>query len=327
MKADEMFAEGLPRGKTAKGVMEETRAAAEAARAQLGLDDESLARGSVVYRRWCVQCHGTAGGGDGANAVQASAMPRDYRQGVFKFVTASPTSATTRRGERGKPRKDDLRRTVRHGLDGSMMPPLPNIAEGDLDDLIAYVIHLSVRGETEFEVMAKAMKPGEDDPEFTGKELEKLFAQKLLTVLGNWHKAAESPIPVPPENCPTEADRIESAARGFRAFMTAGCAGCHVNFGREPQLKYDMWGTVVQPRNLMLGVYRGGRRGEDLYARIYGGIYPSGMNEHKQLLAANPAAPGKPDFLWDIVHFLQALADPRLRQLVQLKDPAVKIEP
>src|SRR5581483_1995188 len=124
--------------KTAKGVMEETRAAAEAARAQLGLDDESLARGSVVYRRWCVQCHGTAGGGDGANAVQASAMPRDYRQGVFKFVTASPTSATTRRGERGKPRKDDLRRTVRHGLDGSMMPPLPNIAEGDLDDLIAY---------------------------------------------------------------------------------------------------------------------------------------------------------------------------------------------
>ena len=132
---------------------------------------------------------------------------------------------------------------------------------------------------------------------------------------------------VPPENCPTEADRVESAVRGFRAFQTAGCAGCHVNFGREPQLKYDMWGTVVQPRNLMLGVYRGGRRGEDLYARIYGGIYPSGMNEHKQLLAANPPAAGKPDFLWDIVHFLQALADPRLRQLVQLKDPAVKIEP
>jgi mono/diheme cytochrome c family protein len=325
MKADEMFSDGLPRGKTAKGVMEETRVAAEAAKAELGLDDESLARGSVVYRRWCVQCHGTAGGGDGANAIAAAAMPRDYRQGVFKFITASPTTTTTKRGERGKPRKDDLKRTVRNGLDGSMMPPFPNIADRDLDALISYVIHLSVRGETEFEVMTKAIKS--DDEDYTGKELEKLFANKLLTVLANWHKAAESPIPVPPENCPTEADRIESAVRGFRGFQTAGCAGCHVNFGREPQLKYDLWGTVVQPRNLTLGVYRGGRRGEDLYARIYGGIYPSGMNEHKQLLAANPAAAGKPDFLWDIVHFLQALADPHLRQRMQLKDPAVKIEP
>jgi mono/diheme cytochrome c family protein len=328
MKADEMFSDGLPRGKTAKGVMEETRVAAEAAKAELGLDDDSLARGGVVYRRWCVQCHGATGGGDGANAVAAAAMPRDYRQGVFKFVTASPTSAVTRRGERGKPRKDDLKRTVRNGLDGSMMPPFPNIPDRDLDDLIGYVVHLSVRGETEFEVMAKAIKGDDDLPEgFTGKELEKLFASKLLTVLMNWHKAAESPVPVPPENCPTEADRIESAVRGSRAFLTAGCAGCHVNFGREPQLKYDLWGTVVQPRNLVLGVYRGGRRGEDLYARIYGGIYPSGMNEHKQLLAANPPAAGTPDFIWNIVHFLQALADPRLRQLVQLKDPAVKIEP
>jgi mono/diheme cytochrome c family protein len=328
MKADEMF--DSERGKTAKVVMEETRAAAESAKAELGLDDESLARGSVVYRRWCVQCHGAAGGGDGANAIAAAAMPRDYRQGIFKFVTASPTSAVTKRGERGKPRKDDLKRTVRHGLDGSMMPPFPNIPDRDLDALIAYVTHLSVRGETEFEVMLRVMKPREDDPPsegFTGKELEKLFASRLLTALAYWHKAAEAPVPVPPENCPTEADRVESAVRGHRAFLSAGCAGCHVNFGREPQLKYDMWGTVVQPRNLLLGVYRGGRRGEDLYARIYGGIYPSGMNEHKQLLAANPPAAGKPDFLWDVVHFVQALADPRLRHLVQLKDPAVKIEP
>ena len=51
------------------------------------------------------------------------------------------------------------------------------------------------------------------------------------------------------------------------------------------------------------------------------------MNEHKQLLAANPAAAGKPDFIWDIVHFLQALSDPQLRRQVQMKDPSVKIEP
>ena len=327
VKVDEMFTERLPKGKTPKGAMEDARAAAEAARSHLGLTDESLVRGSVVYRRWCVECHGISGGGDGVHAVPAGPMPRDYRQGVFKFVTASPTGTTAGPGERGNPRTEDLRRTVRNGLDGSMMPPFPNIPDRDLDDLLAYVVHLSVRGETEFEVLRRAIKPREDDPEFTGKELAALFAYNLLTVLGNWRKAAESPIPVPPENCPTEADRVASAVRGFAAFREAGCAGCHVNYGREMQLKFDVWGTVVQPRNLVLGVYRGGRRGEDLYARLYGGIFPSGMNEHKQLLATKPAAAGKPDYLWDIVHFLQALADPYLRHRMQMKDPSVKIEP
>ena len=31
------------------------------------------------------------------------------------------------------------------------------------------------------------------------------------------------------------------------------------------------------------------------------------MNEHKQLLTTNPTAPDKPDMIWDLVHFLQAL--------------------
>jgi mono/diheme cytochrome c family protein len=288
-------------------------------RAALGLDDASLARGGVLYRRWCAHCHGATGGGDGAHAVQAAAMPRDYRQGVFKFVTASPTSVTTMPGERGKPRRDDLRRTIRQGLDGSMMPPFPNFSDAELDDLVGYVIHLSVRGEVEFEVMARAIKPRDEDPDFVGRELVKLFLGQVLNVITNWRKAAASPVPIPPENCPTETDRLVSAFRGFKAYQTGGCVGCHVNYGREPQLKYDMWGTVVQPRNLLLGVYRGGRKGEDLYARVYAGIYPSGMNEHKQLLAANPTPPGKPDFIWNIAHFLRAVSDPAGRQ--RLQDP------
>src|SRR5207253_6486751 len=79
--------------------------------------------------------------------------------------------------------------------------------------LFPYTTLFRSRGETEFETMAKAMKPGDDDPDFVGKELERLFAQTLVTVLGNWHKAAASPIPIPPENCPTDADKLESAAR------------------------------------------------------------------------------------------------------------------
>jgi mono/diheme cytochrome c family protein len=304
---------------------------ANAVRAELRLDDPALARGSVLYRRWCMQCHGPTGAGDGAHAIELAAMPRDYRQGVFKFVTAFPPPAQPGekgspkkgQGPSGKPRRDDLKRTVRNGLDGSMMPAFTTLSDQELDDVVSYVIHLSVRGETEFATMAKAINPDETDPDFNGPELEWLFEQNLLFVLYNWGVAAKSAIPIPPPYTHTDEDRLLSAVRGYKLYNSAefGCASCHVNFGREPQLKWDMWGTVVQPRNLALGVYRGGRRGEELYARIYGGIYPSGMTAFHTALKTGPSYPDRPDKIWNVVHFLQALADPAERE--RLKNPAI----
>ena len=40
-------------------------------------------------------------------------------------------------------------------------------------------------------------------------------------------------------------------------------------------------------------------------------------------LPAGAAADG----IWDVVHFLQALADPRSRRQLQLFDPSIKFEP
>jgi mono/diheme cytochrome c family protein len=311
---------------------------ANAVKAELKLDDAALARGSVLYRRWCMQCHGPTGAGDGAHAIELAAPPRDYRQGVFKFVTAfqppptqakpgeSPPVKKKGLGPSGKPRRDDLKRTVRNGLDGSMMPAFTTLSEQELDDLVSYVIHLSVRGETEFATMAKAMQPTEEDPEFDGPELEWLFDQNLLFVLYNWGVAAKNPIPIPPSHTHTDEDRLLSAIRGYKLYNSAefGCAACHVNFGREPQLKWDLWGTIVQPRNLALGVYRGGRRGEDLYARIYGGIHPSGMTAFHTALKTGPSYPDRPDKIWNVVHFLQALSDPYERQ--RLQDPTTLVK-
>jgi mono/diheme cytochrome c family protein len=298
---------------------------ANGVKADLKLDDPTLARGSVLYRRWCMQCHGLTGAGNGTQAIELAAMPRDYRQGIFKFITAFPTPGQQRKGlsPNGKPRREDLKRTIRNGLDGSMMPAFSTLSEQELEDLISYVIHLSVRGETEFATMGRAMLPTEDDPDLVGPELEWLFVQNLLSVLDNWGLAARSPLPIPPERTRTDEDRLLSAFRGYKFYNSAefGCAACHINYGREPALKWDLWGTVVQPRNLPLGVYRGGRRGEDLYARIYGGIYPSGMTAFHTTLATGPSYPDRPDKIWNVVHFLQALADPTERQ--RMKDPAI----
>jgi len=304
--------------------------AANAAKAELQLDDASLARGSVHYRRWCMNCHGPTGAGDGAHAIELAAMPRDYRQGIFKFITAYPDPKLPKKGlgAKGKPRRDDLKRTVRNGLDGSMMPAFPALADSELDDLISYVIHLSVRGETEFATLSKTVLPGEEDPEFAGPELEWLFNQNLLFVLSNWGTAARSAIKVPPENTTTDADRLESAFRGFKWYNSGefGCAACHANYGREPALKWDFWGTVVQPRNLVQGVFRGGRRGEDLYARIYGGIHPSGMPDFREKLTTGPTYFDKPDKIWNLVHFLQALSDPYDRQRIQNPSTLAKLK-
>src|SRR5438067_2339398 len=82
------------------------------------LDAPTLARGAVVYRRWCMQCHGPAGAGGPAQAVEGGPPPRDFRQGAFKYVTAFPPPGLPKKnglGSTGKPRRDDLRRTVRRG--------------------------------------------------------------------------------------------------------------------------------------------------------------------------------------------------------------------
>jgi len=301
---------------------------ASAIKAELKLDDPALARGSILYRRWCLQCHGPTGAGDGAQAIELAAMPRDFRQGIFKFISAypppsAPGQSQTKKGQgpSGKPLRADFKRTVHNGLEGSMMPAFASLTEAELDDLISYVIHLAVRGETEFAVMGLLLNENSDDFGSEGFSLKWLFDQNLLFVLYNWGVAAKHPIPIPPSHTPTDDGRLLSAIRGYKLYNSAefGCAACHVNYGREPQLKWDLWGTTVQPRNLTLGVFRGGRRGEDLYARIYGGIHPSGMTAFQSALKTGPSYPDRPDKIWNVVHFVQALADPYARQ--RLQDP------
>jgi mono/diheme cytochrome c family protein len=305
-----------------------TWAEAVAAHEELKLDDSTLARGAVVYRRWCMQCHGPNGSGEVAHAVEAGPMPRDFRQGQFKYVTAFPPPAMPKKGlgASGKARRSDLVYTIRKGIDGTIMPSFATLPEQELQDVVSYVIHLSVRGETEFGSMAKMIKPGDNDPLFTGGEIDWLVMATGLEVLSNWGVASKSAIPVPPDKFTTEPERLKSAVRGFKLYNASefGCNSCHMNYGRAQQLKWDAWGTIVQPRNLTLGVYRGGRRGEDLYARLYGGISPSGMTAFHEKVTNAPT--GTPDKLWDIVHFLQALGDPADRKRMQQLDSEVKFD-
>src|SRR5262249_50918002 len=83
---------------------------------ELGLDEQTLKAGSTLSRRHCLTCHGVAGDGRGPTGPWVNPHPRDYRQGIFKFISTN-TEVTGR-----KPRRADLLRTLRAGVDGTTMP-------------------------------------------------------------------------------------------------------------------------------------------------------------------------------------------------------------
>ena len=69
-------------------------------------------------------------------------------------------------------------------------------------------------------------------------------------------------------------------------------------------------GMPIRPRNLMTGVFKGGARAQDVYARIVGGIHGTPM----------PAAPAlHGDDAWHVVHWVRSLSSDRLRDRAEMK--------
>lgn len=257
------------------------------ARAALKLDDETLAKGSELFRRNCLQCHGLTGDGRGHTAGWINPHPRDFRKGMFKF-----TSSSQRQGPARKARREDLLRTVRQGIEGTAMPSFGLLPEDDLEALVSYVIHLSLRGESE----AYAIFQRGDD-----KSVDDAVADGLESFVGFWRETEKNLIKPPAYPVPEGDDSLRAASitRGFE-FFAKNCLSCHENYGRRDVYKYDAWGTIVRPADLTLGNYRGGRRPLDLYWRIHSGINGS------QMPATVPSAMNE-NQVWDVVNFVQAL--------------------
>jgi mono/diheme cytochrome c family protein len=251
----------------------------------LDLDPRTLSRGSQHYRRHCLHCHGLSGDGRGPTASWVNPHPRDYRSGWFKFLSTDPNLGGA------KPRRADLLRTLRVGIDGTSMPSFALLADQELEELISYVIHLSIRGETEFKTMT-AIIEAINNAERANKDRKDALAglegggiagqvkENAANIIGFWQDAQKS-VNAPPrysEKLTEKAERDKSVVRGYRLFIgKAGCISCHTDFGRQPLYQRDIWGTLVRPNNLTAGVYRGGRRPLDIFYRATRGIPPSQM--------------------------------------------------
>lgn len=283
------------------------------------LDDTTLAQGSVIYRDTCLHCHGLSGDGHGPTAPWVNPHPRDYRQGVFKFTSSSQDVGTR------KPVKEDLARTIREGIEGTSMPNFRLLPDEHLDAVIAYVVHLSMRGQVEFMTLRAIAKGEIETGDSETGELAKNIVNGALdryeTVCNNWLDAQNNRIV--PESTPpklTDETRIKAIKHGFELFQGKGgaaggggvsCISCHIDFGRQSTYKFDEWGTIVRPANLLTGIYRGGRRPIDIYWRIHSGINGTGMPDSKGMPANDR---------WDLVQFVMALPYPKMLEQAGIKD-------
>ena len=240
-----------------------------------------LANGSRLYRRHCAHCHGLTGDGRGPTGLWLYPHPRDFRQGLFKAA-----------GVNGKPHPTSLARVIRTGVPGTSMPALDLIPDADVSAIAGYVVHLSLRGETE--VRATVAAEGEDGSGDVAADA----ADAAGRAWKQWEAAANPPVP-----SDMTADG-ESVRRGSELFTAAGCVACHVDYGRTEQYRYDVWGGTGRVTDLTRGEYRWGREPADLARRVRCGIPGTAM----------PANPGlTDDQVRDVVAFLQALpAPPRL---------------
>jgi mono/diheme cytochrome c family protein len=313
-------------------------AAIDAAVTALRLDPERLANGSRLFRRHCLQCHGLPGDGRGPTAAWVHPHPRDYRSGLFKFISSDPE-----KNPRRKPLRADLMRVLTKGVEGTSMPSFGLLPADDLEDLISYVMHLSIRGQVELDTIAlllkardeveKLKKEGKEpsEPPVYLRELESGEAGPKATIDSNvqaalrqavvdqWLGSASQQIKpgLAAEDVAKKTDTVknrwDAIERGHKNFLAAGCLQCHTDYGRQANFKYDLWGTPVRPANLTVGTYRGGRRPIDLFWRLRGGVGPSGMpvySPKKKDDKGNETAEVDEDKVWDLIAFLQALPYP-----------------
>lgn len=288
------------------------------------------ATGASLYRKHCLHCHGLTGDGEGPTAAFLYPRPRDYRRGLFKFTST---------GFGNKPSRDDLRRTLLDGMDGTSMQSFSALLNPDeLDRIVDYVMFLSMRGEFEQKLADEAANWDDADLDFFKEELP---AEDLASMIfANWD-AVQGPgaiSPVPAARVPPDSQSLERGRQLFLGLATDAkleCAGCHGTrgigdgpswidpetfnryvfggaVGPEPiaelekvattaQKRWgDDWGDPLRPSNLNHGRYKGGRRPIDLYYRIANGITGTPMPAHASILT-------NPDDIWHVVNFVLAL--------------------
>lgn len=267
-----------------------------------------------LYREHCVHCHGITGDGSGPTAAFLNPYPRDYRMGIFKFKSTAGAEKPTREDLRqiltqGIPgtSMSSFRLLSENEIESLIDYVIYLSIRGEVERILIQALP------EEFDFDEKVLTPDPEDPEAHIDNLAFLLEDLVVPIMNSWRRAEGRAVAVPPRPetlAPDHERREEMIRRGRELFMSASsgnCYSCHGYSGLGDGVidNYDDWtkdwvegGKVdvdnpeevdefialgalpprtIRPRNLRLGVYRGGRRNVDLYWRIKNGIKGSPM--------------------------------------------------
>jgi mono/diheme cytochrome c family protein len=90
--------------------------------------------GKKLYLKYCSQCHGEKGDGEGYAAPHLRPRPRNFTTGKFK-VRTTPTGAL--------PTHQDLVNIIKRGMPYTTMPAWPTLSDQDVSDLAYFVTTFS----------------------------------------------------------------------------------------------------------------------------------------------------------------------------------------
>jgi cytochrome c len=86
--------------------------------------------GRALYEKYCSQCHGDKGDGQGVAASRLKPRPRDFTTGKYK-IRSTPSGAL--------PTTHDLVEIIRRGLPYTSMPAWPQFSDDELESLAYYL--------------------------------------------------------------------------------------------------------------------------------------------------------------------------------------------
>ena len=111
----------------------EGSSAAGSAAQDVGTDAQRES-GRQLYAKYCSQCHGEKGDGDGYAAAHLDPRPRDFTRGMYK-IRSTPSGAL--------PTHQDLVGVLRRGMPYTSMPAWPDLTDGEVRDLAYFLTTFS----------------------------------------------------------------------------------------------------------------------------------------------------------------------------------------
>ena len=90
--------------------------------------------GKNLYLKYCSQCHGEKGDGEGYATPHLLPRPRDFTTGKFK-VRTTPSGAL--------PTHQDLVNIIRRGMPYTSMPAWPDLSDQEVSDLAYFITTFS----------------------------------------------------------------------------------------------------------------------------------------------------------------------------------------